>query len=460
MKSKPAMIKSGLKGLRLILVMTMAIAALTTTGCKKDDDDANGTTTPTGTTIEISGNITTNTTFYAINKYILKGFVYVKDGVILTVEPGTIIKGDKATKGALIIERGAQILAVGTENKPIVFTSSQPAGSRSYGDWGGIIICGRAPINIPGGEGTVEGGTNALYGGNNPADNSGKMKYVRIEFSGIAFQPNQEINGLTMGGVGSGTEISHIQVSYCGDDSYEWFGGSVNAKNMIAFRSWDDDFDTDNGYSGSIQFGLVLRDKDIADQSGSNGFESDNDGQGTTATPNTKAIFSNISVFGPMDDASTTINSLFKRGAHLRRNTQTSIYNSLIAGFPTGLYIDGSATETNAAANDLQVRNTIIAGCTTPLQASTGFDIDAWYNNAMYGNSVLANTSELMATYPLNLTNPSLIPQSGSPLLSGADFSNSNLQNNFFTPVSYRGAFGTTNWTQGWTNFDPQNTTY
>jgi len=276
------MTRSGFRTLMAGLLLT----GLSITSCKKDDDE---TPPPAGgTTIEISGDITANTKWSSNNKYVLKGFVYVKSPAVLTIEPGTIIRGDKATKGTLIIERGAQIFAVGTQNSPIVFTSNEEKGNRSYGDWGGIIICGRAPINLPGGEGTVEGGTNAIYGGTNAADNSGKLKYVRIEFCGIAFQPNQEINGLTMGGVGNGTEIEYVQISYSGDDSYEWFGGNVDARHLIAFRGWDDDFDTDNGYSGRIQFAAAFRDKDIADQSGSNGFESDNDGQGTTATPFTK----------------------------------------------------------------------------------------------------------------------------------------------------------------------------
>ena len=448
------MTRSGFRTLMAGLLLT----GLSITSCKKDDDE---TPPPAGgTTIEISGDITANATWSSNNKYVLKGFVYVKSPAVLTIEPGTIIRGDKATKGTLIIERGAQIFAVGTQNSPIVFTSNEEKGNRSYGDWGGIIICGRAPINLPGGEGTVEGGTNAIYGGTNAADNSGKLKYVRIEFCGIAFQPNQEINGLTMGGVGNGTEVEYVQISYSGDDSYEWFGGNVDARHLIAFRGWDDDFDTDNGYSGRIQFAAAFRDKDIADQSGSNGFESDNDGQGTTATPFTKAIFSNVSMFGPLETSSTTINTQFKRGAHLRRNTQTCLYNSLIAGFPTGLFVDGSLAETNATNGDLQVRNTVIAGSTTPLAASASFDIQTWFNTASYGNTILPASTDILNFYPLNLSNPSVLPQSGSPLLSGADFTSANLQGGFFTNVNYRGAFGTNNWTQGWTNFDPQNTDY
>jgi hypothetical protein len=444
-----------------ILLSMFFLVCLSLVSCTKDnvEDGPLPGPTPVGT-VEITDSITTNTTWTSNNKYILKGFVKVKSPAVLTIEPGTIIKGDKVSKGTLIIERGAQIIAEGTPSKPIVFTSNEAKGSRAYGDWGGIIICGKAPINLPGGEGIVEGGTNALYGGNVPTDNSGKLKYVRIEFCGIAFQTNQEINGLTMGGVGSGTQIEYVQVSYSGDDSFEWFGGSVDAKYLIAFRGWDDDFDTDNGYSGRVQFAAAMRDKDIADQSGSNGFESDNDGTGTAATPNTKAIFSNVSIFGPLETASTTFNTQFKRGAHLKRNTQTCIYNSLIAGFPFGMFIDGSLAEANAINGDLQVRNNVIAGCTTPLTASANFDIQSWFNNTAFGNSILYNAADILSYYPVNLTNPSVLPQSGSPLLNGADFTSSNLQGGFFTTVNYRGAFGSNDWTQGWTNFDPQNTDY
>jgi hypothetical protein len=152
----------------------------------------------------------------------LDGWVYVKSGATLTIEPGTVIRGSKANKGALIIEKGARIIAEGTASDPIIFTSNQDAGSRSYGDWGGVIVLGNATVNKV--DPVIEGGPTSTYGGSDDADNSGVLKYVRIEFPGIAFQPDKEINGLTMGGVGTGTEIDYVQVSFSGDDSYEWFG--------------------------------------------------------------------------------------------------------------------------------------------------------------------------------------------------------------------------------------------
>ncbi|MBX7182129.1 MAG: PKD domain-containing protein [Bacteroidia bacterium] len=412
--------------------------------------------------ITVSGSVTTDSTWHNSAVVLLSGFVYVKDGVTLTIEKGTVIKGEESTKATLIIERGGKLIANGTKNQPIVFTSNADPGSRNYGDWGGIILCGKAPVNLPGGEGIVEGGTNASFGGNDITDNSGVLNYVRIEFPGIPFQPNQEINGLTCAGVGNGTILNNIQVSFSGDDSYEWFGGGVNAKHLIAFRGWDDDFDTDNGYSGKLQFGVSLRDPNVADQSGSNGLESDNDGQGTAATPATNPTFSNFSIYGPQVDATTTINSLYKRAAHLRRNTQTDVFNSNFAGFPVGLLVDGSATETNATNNDLLYRNNIISGCATNLAVASGsaWDISSWFNTSGFSNSLLTTNSELMVNDPFNLTNPDFIPQTGSPLLSGSDFTNSSLQGAAIEQVNYRGAFGSEDWTDCWANWDPQNTAY
>ncbi len=412
-----------------------------------------------GSSIEVSGNITTNTTWTSNNAYLVKGFVYVKTGATLTIQPGTVVYGDKDSKGALIIEQGAKIMAEGTAAQPIVFTSALPAGQRSFGDWGGIIICGKAPVNLPGGSGIIEGGVGAIFGGADPNDNSGVLRYVRIEYPGIAFQPNNEINGLTLGGVGSGTTIEYVQVSYSGDDGFEFFGGTVNAKYLISYRTLDDDFDTDNGYSGKIQFALALRDPEAADQSGSVGFESDNDATGTPATPKTGATFSNFTVVGPKANKSDVVNANYRRGAHLRRNTEMSLYNSIIMGWPSGILIDANSTADNANTGKLEVRNTIVAGSDTVItNATNGFNALAWFGTAAFGNARLANAADVQLVEAFNLYNPNFSPRTGSPALSGADFTSARLANAFFTPTSYRGAFGTQRWDLGWTNYNPQQT--
>ncbi|WP_162051525.1 T9SS C-terminal target domain-containing protein [Pontibacter pamirensis] len=409
----------------------------------------------------ISGSTEEDFTMRANTKYMLRGFVYVKEGATLTIEPGTVIMGEKSSKGTLIIERGGMIMADGTASQPIVFTSAEPAGQRAAGDWGGIIILGRAPVNLGAGA-RIEGGVDREYGGDAAADNSGTLRYVRIEFPGIAFQPDNEINGLTLGGVGSGTTMDYIQVSHCGDDSFEWFGGTVNAKHLIAYKTVDDMFDTDNGYSGNLQFLVGIADPNVADASGSNGFESDNDSQGSGASPITAPTYSNVSLFGPLaTNPAAQVNSNFKRGLHIRRNNKTKLYNSIVAGWPVGLLLDGAPTQANATAGEMIIRNTIIAG--TPagkaltVEADGTYDVAGWFNAADKNNMVVndAATLGLSGSFAQN-GNPDFTTVSTSV---AAGFSG--LDNSFFdTSVNYIGAFGSTDWTEGWANFDPQNTAY
>ncbi len=412
--------------------------------------------------IIVSGNLTVNTTFTNDNTYLLKGFVYVKSGATLTIQPGTIIYGDKDTKGALIVEQGAKIIADGTSAQPIVFTSALPAGQRNYGDWGGVIICGRAPINVPGGTAVIEGGVGSTYGGTDPNDNSGTLRYVRIEFPGIAFQPNNEINGLTMGGVGAGTTIEYVQVSYSGDDGFEFFGGTVNAKYLISLRTLDDDFDTDFGYSGKVQYAVCLRDPNAADVSASHGFETDNDAQGTTNTPKTSALFSNVTLVGPQANSSVVVNPNYRRAAHLRRNTEFSFYNSVVLGWPgAGILIDANTTADNATNNLLQIRNVVLAGKdTVTTNATNGFNALSWFDTPAFGNTRVATSAGVGLADPFNLTNPNFTPLAGSPASSGADFTNPRLAGGFFTATAFRGAFGNTRWDGKWANYNPQFSIY
>lgn len=381
--------------------------------------------------VTVSGELTSSTTWTSNNVYLIQGFYYVRDGVTLTIEPGTVIRGDKDTKGTLLIERGAKLMAEGNIDKPIVFTSNVAVGSRSYGDWGGVVLCGKAAINVAGGTSIIEGGPTSVYGGGSTpddADNSGSLKFIRIEFPGIPFVPDKEINGLTLGGIGSGTTLDYIQISYSGDDSFEWFGGTANAKHLITFRGWDDDFDTDFGYRGMIQYAVSLRDKDIADPgSGSNSFESDNDGSGSTNTPVTQPIFSNVSVFGPKYDLTTAINSNFKRAMHLRRNTRTTIYNSVFTGFPTGLFIDGTAAQGNATAGDMKIQNCVLSGMGTFFASS--FE-RSFFNQSEFTNDTIATNDLLQIFDPFNLSQPNFLMHSTSDLKSGSSWLQAGLKEN------------------------------
>ncbi|WP_210486726.1 T9SS C-terminal target domain-containing protein [Rufibacter aurantiacus] len=444
-----------MKDLGKLSLMLLAGLALGFTSCSDSEDDDTPTPTVKGTA-NLQGTISANRTLDADTVYTLKGFVYVDNNATLTIEPGTIIKGEKATQGTLLIQRGAKIMAQGTVEKPIVFTSNQAKGSRAPGDWGGVVILGRAKHNQAE-DPIVEGGPIAYYGGSNDADNSGVFSYVRIEFAGYPLQPNKELNGLTLGAVGSGTKIDHVQVSFGGDDAFEWFGGTVNASHLVAYRTTDDMFDTDFGYSGRVQYALGISDPnmwDVATGGASNGFESDNDGAGSTRTPLTTATFSNVTIVGPGSNLPT--GAQFGQGAHLKKGTSLSIRNSVISGYNKGITLDGSVVEGYAQNGGIKIMNTVVAGAgenTAINKASSStseFNATTWFNTAANGNSIKAlNQLGLATTAPY-------LPQTGSMVLSGASFAGIN----GFESTAYIGAFGTTDWTAGWTNWDPQNTDY
>jgi hypothetical protein len=388
--------------------------------------------------------------------YVLTGLYYVEAPHKITIQPGTLILGNQATTGTLIITRGAQVFAQGTVNHPIVFTSAKAPGSRAPGDWGGIIVLGGAPTNkvdpvIEGGiiSGSCGGGS-GTYGGANANDNSGILSYIRIEYAGYRFQVNNEINGLTMGGVGAGTQIDHIQVSYSLDDSYEWFGGTVNCKYLVCYGGTDDEQDTDFGFSGHVQFVLGLRDPDFWDTTGqSNGFESDNDGTSTsTDNPHTHAIFSNVTLIGPERNNAEVpfpLASTAQYGALLRRSTQECVYNSVIMGYPWNLAVRDATTQGFATGGQLQIRydsfqaTTIPSGSSTTLEHSTWAGIEAWFAtpgfNNINSNAAVRQPDTIKLNDMSNLNNPDPRPQTTSELVGSADFTNANLTDPFFTPV-------------------------
>ena len=415
--------------------------------------------TPTDSTI--SGTITGHPVLNKNKVYLLSGFVKVDSLASITIPAGTVLVGEKLTQGSLIITRGGKIFANGTATEPIVFTSQQPSGLRSRGDWGGVVICGAATCNRPGNNFLVEGNIAEYAGGTDPHDNSGVMRYVRIEFPGIAYTPNNEINGLTLAAVGDGTIIEHIQVSYSGDDSYEWFGGTVNCKYLIAYKGLDDDLDTDFGFTGKIQFALVYRDPFLADVSNSEAFESDNDGTGTTLTPRTEPIFSNITVVGPKRNATdvsgTDYNSLFYYGIHHRRSSRHNLFNSVVMGFDEGgIYFDGTVVQGDTA--NFAYRNNVFTGMSKLVEPVS---YNAWFSS--YNNTLLPNPNDVLLKAPFNQSSPVCVPQTGSVLLSGASFSGGKISDPYFTHVSYRGAFsgnGAERWDLGWANYDPQGIYY
>ena len=423
-------------------------------------------------TVNVTANITANTTWTAGTTYLLKNQIYVKNNATLTIEAGVIIRGDHTAVGAgLFVTKGSKLIAIGTATSPIVFTSDNAVGARAKGDWGGVILLGKGAYNTNNGINNIEGiaaSTDTEFGGGltpDNSDNSGTLKYVRIEFAGYVYGANQEINGLTLGAVGSGTTIDYVQVSHANDDSFEWFGGAVNCKHLVSFRGLDDDFDTDNGYSGNVQFCLAVRDPSIADNpsvSTSEGFESDNNAAGDGATPFTTAIFSNCTMVGPsyrttLLNGGTMPTGAYKRAARLRKNSKLKIYNSIFMDYLEGLHIDNSGTaangasELNAVNNELVFKNNILAGITTTAKIvqisttgthNTNFDIAAWFNASNNTGLTTPITNAGILILPYNTADGSIYtgldyrPGSASIAATGASFTDTYLGTENFVPAT------------------------
>jgi PKD repeat protein len=398
------------------------------------------------TTVNINaGDITANTTWTKNNVYLLNdGYVYVTNNATLSIEPGTIIRG--TGKGALIIARGAKLVARGTKAEPIIFTSSKAPGLRAPGDWGGLVITGKAVHNLPQGDtAAAEGGIakpvtgggliDGRHGGTDDEDSSGVLTYVRVEFAGIPLSTaaNSEINGITLYSVGRKTLMDYVQVSYCGDDSYEWFGGTVNAKHLIAFAGIDDDFDCDNGFRGQVQFAIGARIPQNADQSGSNGFECDNDANGSTASPRTAPIFSNVTLIGPYFNGQTvTPNANFGRAAHLRRNSAVTIVNSIFTGFPVaGLIIDSRRTNAAFQNGTAVFKNNVIGGIpqgwagrlasnSDTLSIASSTQAAAWV--VANGTDTFNTSNEVNLVRPFLNNNPNYAPANNSVAIGGSNF--------------------------------------
>lgn len=439
------------------------------------------------------GNLTSQT-LDATKRYLLKGQVFIPNGVTVTIPAGTVILGDKATKATLVVEKGGVLNCNGTQQAPVVMTSSQNVNERDKGDWGGLVILGRAFTNQntsaeDAGSPNIEGiDPPKRYGSNvrtNDAESSGVYKYLRVEYAGIELSPNNETNSITLGGVGSGTTFEYVQVSFGGDDGFEWFGGTVNGKNLVSLSTWDDDFDCDYGWSGKVQFGLVVRNPFYADQSQSNAFECDNgpNDTDTGAGSYTTGTFSNITVYGPLDRVGRSLSANNVHGMDLRRRTAVSIFNSVIGGFPTGLrFNQPSVTAQYQAGTGVLANNILIAGGTgSRYGAGTGVnvaDVQALWEATNTAVNIPANDdnqtgfyTELgmridnffsryqIGTYP---SNPDFTLTAGDATLgTGADFTNGKVSGDFFTPTTYRGAFSTdADWTDGWAEFRPITSVY
>lgn len=382
----------------------------------------------------LEGRITANTTLTPNREYTLNGIVFVDPGVTLTILPGTTIKG--GDRSALVIERGAKLMAEGTPTAPIIFTSAKAPGSRTPRDWGGVWINGRAPINVPGGEDLGEAGLTGVYGGGlnpDPNDNSGVIRYVRIEFAGFPVAPDRELNNFTLAGVGAGTTIDHIHVNRGGDDGVEFFGGTVNVKYVLITGPGDDGFDWQTGYTGKAQFVVVQQDAEV-DVAADRGIEADNNEQDNELLPRSNPILYNFTIVGDPRPGLAG-----GAGVVLRRGTAGRLRNMIVIGFKrAGIDVQGSSSQAQLSSGQLTVNNSIVFG-----------------NSPNFASGATANTlAPLNAQVdpqlvdPFTLGNPDFRPRETSPAKNPMMIANPP-NDGFFSPVNFIGGVDPENdWTK------------
>ncbi len=445
-------------------LLWLAAAALATPACSDssgltgDDtqqpDAAPQPDAPPGITlVDVpAGDITVDTHWTADKIYTLKGYVWVTAGT-LTIDAGTVIKGENGS--ALTITKDAKLNAVGTAAAPIVFTSAK--ATPASGDWGGLVMAGRAPINVTGGSNKIEGfadsfGPRIVYGGTDANHDCGKLVYARIEYAGFALAVDNELNGLTLTGCGAATTIDYVQVHLGLDDGVEVFGGTVGLKHMVITQPDDDGLDWDLGWSGRAQFLIVQQKPGRGDKA----IEADSNRNDGNLLPRSSPELWNVSLIGP-DAAATDPQA----GPHLRRGTAGKINNAIIAYFPKfALDVDSANSVNQFNTGSLAIKNTyfVKAAASTALWP-TNFDVagtppvenDGGFDEAvMIGGDVTNHqNTDPMLTLPKSLAAPNWKPLAGSPVLTGCGTPGAG----FDATATFCGAVGTSDWTAGWTRY-------
>jgi hypothetical protein len=399
--------------------------------------------------IVVTGNVANGETWTNGFYYVLRGAVFVPQGVTLNIQAGTRVIGEAGSVGTLIVSQGGRLNAIGTREQPIVFTSDQPIGRRGRGDWGGIIINGRAPINFESGEASGEGDTGS-YGGTDPNDNSGTLRYVRVEFSGVEFSPDNELNGIAFQGVGRGTQVDHVQAHMSRDDAIEFFGGTVDVKHAVLTNAADDSLDWTFGWIGRAQFVAIHQRGDDAD----NGIEADNNEFNNNVTPRSNPQIYNITLCG---DPDRNEGGESPRGANLRRGTAFTIRNFLVTGFKTvGFQIETTNTATTGQVDNgtSQMGAGVAWGMPTNMHAS----VMTYITSGRFPN-VRVGVDGGLSPNCFRHEQPDFRPTSVATLAGGQLAPIQPPNDGFFEVVTFVGAVPPApadDWTTGWTSY-PQN---
>ncbi len=332
------------------------------------------------------------------NTYKLIGTVYVTNKAVLTIEPGTVIRGDKESCGTLVITKGSKLIAEGTAAEPIVFTSNNSNLMRKPGDWGGIIILGEAPINKIGGSSFLDFNLDpavSYYGGQDPNSNSGILKYVRIEYSGHKINALKELNGLSLGGVGRGTKFEFIQISFSNDDSFESYGGDVNFSNLISYRATDDDFDFTQGVQCTISNSIAIRNPYSSDVSGSRCFEIDSFDKIENADVNkklTKITANNMTLINTEDNNQ----GLVREAVYIKEKSYLNIYNSIIDGFSCCVLLENKIGALPANLEKINIKEIQVNRCGGVVLSENpnyNSELSSWYNSDTFSLDVTKFTN-------------------------------------------------------------------
>lgn len=468
---------------RILPILTVAAAlAVGAMGCGDDNnpvDPGNGNGDGSNVVV-LSGDITTNRTLSPDSIYVVRGFLEIRSGATLTIPAGMEVFSEPSTSGSIVTLRGddgapsGRLVVQGTQGNPVIFLpgtvedaenaglSPAQVSSCARGSGGGIVLHGDAPINQVG---AISEGVQRPFGGDDATDDSGDIRFLVILCGGLEIAPDNEINGLTFAGTGSGTHVSHVQAHLIADDGFEWFGGTTNADHLISSGNDDDAFDCDFGWNGTVQFGLAIQDRDLANR----GTECDNDGNGSSLTPITDPQFWNMTYIGAgVEQANSEIND----GPFLRRNSSPDIRNAIVTNFGNvGIVIDGTGSQNQAAQGDLHLDNILFfgnqalasdaaQGATECLEqnvnfrggASSDYHLDG-VGSAFDASTFVCADPEFTAvnfTDPINGAKPDPRPQAGSPALDPANAETPTGAGIVDTGADYLGAFNTTDWTAAW----------
>lgn len=410
--------------------------------------------------VDLQGNIDADRTLVNTKAYLLRGVVGVRNGATLTIQPGTFIFGQTGSQppSVLLITPSGKIMASGTRSRPIIMTSRTPTdaiGTRVRGDWGGLLMLGKAPGNVPAEQSFVEGlqpGPDTQWGGTDENHNCGTLRYVRSEYSGVQLSPNNETNSIVWAGCGRATVAEYLQAHYGNDDAFEWFGGNANGKYLVATYAEDDNLDFQLGWTGSVQFALTLQNP--IDR-GNRGIEGDNSEFNNTATPFSDPRFWNLTIVGSGQPGSSESNS---PGIYLRRGARGRIFNAIVTNWSsTGVQADGSATQANFDDLTLRMngillwRNNLGAGGGTTL-ASQVHSGTLTFAEGTRGEGRNFVVEDPLLRRPLEHSDPDFRPMTGSPVFRPTWLRPPD--NGFFDQsANFLGAFGEVDWSEEWTNF-------